>query len=61
MQTLTRRLEMPVFEGWNLERWIVLDKRFFATHEMSEEEKIAATTISLDGEALTWFQWEDGC
>ena len=27
---------------------------------MTEEEKIAATIISLDGEALAWFQWEDG-
>ena len=27
---------------------------------MMEGEKMAAATISLDGEALTWFQWEDG-
>ena len=33
---------------------------FFLTHGMTEEEKIAATIINLDGEALAWFQWEDG-
>ena len=26
---------------------------------MSEEEKMTVATISLDGEALAWFQWEE--
>ena len=34
-------------------------ERFFAAHRMSEEEKMIAATISLDGEALAWFQWEE--
>ena len=27
---------------------------------MTEGEKLAAATISLEGEALVWFQWEEG-
>ena len=27
---------------------------------MSQGEKLATATISLDGEALAWFQWEEG-
>ena len=26
---------------------------------MIEEEKLAVAVISLDGEALAWFQWEE--
>ena len=60
VEILTRRLEMPIFEGWNPKGWIFRVERFFFTHGMTEEEKIAAAIISLDGKALTWFQWEDG-
>ena len=60
VEILTRRLEMPIFKGWNPEGWIFHVERFFLTHGMMEEEKIAGAIISLDGEALAWFQWEDG-
>ena len=59
IETLTRRVEMPTFEGWNPKGWIFRMERFFVAHRMSKEEKITAVTISLDGEALAWFQWEE--
>ena len=52
IEALTRRLEMPIFEGWNPEGWIFCVERFFLWHGMTEEEKLVAATISLDGEAL---------
>ena len=60
VETLTCRLEMPIFEGWNPEGWVFRVECFFAAHGMSKGEKLAATTISLEWEALTWFQWEEG-
>lgn len=56
IETLTTHLEMPIFEGWNLDGWIFRVERFFTAHQMSKDEKIlATTTISLYGEALAWF------
>ena len=60
VQTLTSCLEMLIFEGWNPEGWLFRVECFFAAHGMLEGEKLAAITISLEGEALVWFQWEKG-
>ena len=60
VEILTQHLEMPIFEGWNPEGWIFHVERFFLTHGMMEKEKIAVAIISLDGEALACFQWQDG-
>ena len=60
VETLTRHLEMPFSEGWNSEGWEFRVERFFVAHGMLEEEKLAVATISVDGEALAWFQWEEG-
>ena len=51
---------MLIFESGNLEGWIFRVERFFSAHRMSKQEKMTAASISLDGEALAWFQWEDG-
>ena len=51
---------MPVFEGWNLEGWIFQVELYFHDNHLTEIEKLAAATINLEGEALAWFQWEDG-
>ena len=48
-----------MFKGLNQKGWIFRIEPFFPAHHMTEKEKMVATTISLDGEALAWFQWED--
>ena len=48
IKTLTRRLETPIFEGWNPEGWIFCLERFFLGHGMTEKKKLVAETISLD-------------
>ncbi|GMN60734.1 hypothetical protein TIFTF001_029824 [Ficus carica] len=57
---LLHRLEMPVFEGSNLEGWVFRAKRFFTINRLSKLQKLEAATISMDGKALAWFQWENG-
>ena len=59
VESLTRRLEISIFEGWNPEGWIFWVERFFLANKMTEEEKMEAATISLDGETLVGFQWEE--
>ena len=51
---------MPIFEGTNPNGWIFCPERFFALNRKGEKEKLKVATISLDGEALAWFQWTDG-
>lgn len=57
---LFHRLEMPVFEGSNLEGWVFRAERFFTINRLSELQKLEAASISMDGKALAWFQWENG-
>ena len=54
-----RRLEMPLFEGDDLDGWIFRAEHYFAMTGMIDEEKIDATALCLEGAALSWFQWEE--
>lgn len=56
----TRRVEMPVFDGENPDGWIFRAERYYAMNRMTEREKLDIAVVSLEGEALAWFQWEDG-
>ncbi|EXB38291.1 hypothetical protein L484_013924 [Morus notabilis] len=56
----TRRVEMPVFDGENPDGWSIRAERYFAMNKMTEREKLDVAVVSLEGEALAWFQWEDG-
>ena len=49
IEALTRRLEMPIFEGWNPEGWIFCVERFFLGHGMTEEQKLVAATHTILG------------
>lgn len=56
----TRCLEMPIFHGHNPDGWTFRVERFFAINRLSEVEKLEAAAVCLDGDALAWFQWEEG-
>ena len=49
-----------MFEDLNLEGWVFRVEHFFTINRLSELQKLEATTISMDGKALGWFQWENG-
>lgn len=55
----SRWVEMPVFTGENPDGWIFRADRYFATYGLTEEEKLVAAAMSLDGDALSWYQWTD--
>ncbi|XP_024017591.1 uncharacterized protein LOC112090471 [Morus notabilis] len=55
----TRRVEMPVFDGENPDGWIFRAERYFSLNRLTDREKLDVAVVSLEGEALAWFQWED--
>lgn len=55
-----RKLDLPLFDGINPDGWIIRAERYFKFHRMSEEDKVEAAVVALEGDALLWFQWENG-
>ena len=55
-----RRLELPIFDNANHDKWVFCAKRFFDVNLMPENERLEAAILSMEGEAIAWFQWEDG-
>lgn len=52
-----RKLELPLFSGEDPLGWIFRIERYFTANALSEPEKLDAGVVSLEGKALTWFQW----
>lgn len=48
-----RRLEMPIFEGKDLDGWIFRAERYFIVNQLSELEKLESVALYFDGLALT--------
>lgn len=58
--SLTRRLEIPQFDGENTESWVLRVEQYFELGEFTEEQKLKAVRLCFDGEALMWYRWERG-
>lgn len=54
-----RKLEMPLFEGTDPDGWILRGEKYFDFYRLSEEEKLDAAVVSLEGDALRWFSFEN--
>ncbi|KAL8118331.1 hypothetical protein AgCh_016023 [Apium graveolens] len=53
-----KKLDLPTFEGNNPDGWILRAERYFKFYRLSEDEQVEAAVVSLDGDALLWYQWE---
>lgn len=51
------QIEMPVFEGLNVNLWISRAERYFEIGSFTETEKLRLVYLSVDGEALGWFNF----
>ncbi|CAH8271769.1 unnamed protein product [Arabidopsis lyrata] len=49
------QVEMPVFEGLNVNSWILRAERYFGFGSFTETEKIRLAYMSVQGPALSWF------
>lgn len=53
-----RKLDMPLFDGTDPDGWILRVDRYFNFYKLSEEERLEAVVVALEGDALRWYQWE---
>lgn len=53
-----RKLDMPLFDGQDPDGWILRVERYFSFYRLNEEEKMEAAVVGMEGEALSWYQWE---
>lgn len=47
-----RKLDMPLFDGVNLDGWILKAERYFNFYRLNEGDKLEATIVALEGDAL---------
>ncbi|XP_062088275.1 uncharacterized protein LOC133794862 [Humulus lupulus] len=52
-------MELSLFSGDNQDGWIFRVERYFLLNRLSEAHMLEATIIGLEGDALSWFQWEN--
>lgn len=53
-----KKLDMPLFDGTNPDGWILRAERYHQFYRLTEEDKLEAAVVALEGDALLWFQWE---
>lgn len=56
--SLLRKVEMPIFEGTNAFGLITKVERFFQIGKYSDTEKLRIVSLSLDGDVLSWYNWQ---
>lgn len=54
-----KKLDMPLFDGENPDGWILRAERYHHFYRLTEEDKLEAAVVALEGDALLWFQWEN--
>ncbi|KAF7815055.1 Retrotransposable element Tf2 [Senna tora] len=52
-----RKLELPIFDGDEAIGWLFKVERYFTLNKMSDDEKLEAVAVCLEGKALNWLQW----
>ncbi|XP_019089071.1 PREDICTED: uncharacterized protein LOC104733383 [Camelina sativa] len=56
-ENLMKNVEMAVFDGVGVYSWVARVERFFRLGGYNDEEKLALVSVSLSGEALSWYNW----
>ena len=55
-----RRLKLPIFDRTDPDGWVFHAEWFFGVNLMPKNEKLETEILSMEREAIAWFQWEDG-
>lgn len=55
-----RKIEMSLFEGSDPDGWILRVEKYFTVCRLTEEEKVDVAVVAMEGDALKWYQWENG-
>lgn len=54
-----KKVEMPVFNGRDLNAWLFRADLYFSNHKLTKSEKMTVAVISFEGVALDWFRGKD--
>lgn len=52
-------MKMPVLESDDTNDWIYRVERFFAVNGLTEEERLIAAGLCLEGRAPSWYKYTD--
>ncbi|WVZ06903.1 hypothetical protein V8G54_020249 [Vigna mungo] len=52
-----RKMEILVFNGDDTYGWLVRVEHYFKLNSVSEDEKLDAMMVALEGQGLNWYQW----
>ncbi|KAI3520275.1 hypothetical protein L1887_09596 [Cichorium endivia] len=55
---ILRELQMPLFDGNNSMGWILEIERCFSFYRLREEDWLEVAVMTLEGDALLWYEWE---
>ena len=53
-----RRLDLPLINGEEPNEWILKAKKYFSFYNLNEKEKVEASVVCFEGEAMMWYRWE---
>lgn len=48
-----------MFTGEKPDWWILKAERYITYYNLPEEERMVAAVLSMEGDALAWYHWED--
>ncbi|TYK09954.1 Ty3/gypsy retrotransposon protein [Cucumis melo var. makuwa] len=54
-----KKVEIPIFNGMDLDFWLFKADRYFKIHNLTKSEKMSVAIISFDGLALDWYRSQD--
>lgn len=61
MEDKCRTLEISLFSGEDAYGWVTQLERYFQLKGVTEEVRLQAIVVAMEGRALRWYQWLDSC
>ena len=56
-ENLLKNVDMPLFDGTDTYSWVARVERFFRMRGFSETDRLELVSVSLIGDALSWYNW----
>ena len=54
------KFDLPIFDSENRESLLMKAENYFTFYRLNDEEKVEATVVSMEGEALVWYKLQNG-
>lgn len=55
------KLKIPLLAGEDAYGWVSRSERCCQLKGVSEEERLQAVMVAMEGKAFSWFQWWESC